>query len=180
MSGEGGERTEKATAQRMKEVHRKGKLGRSQDLASWLGLGAAVLAVPMVITRGRAAALEQLAQVKQVADDPTVEGAVHLMQSALGSVISTLAPLFVILMVVTVGVGLAQGGYRPQRFRLHVDHLKPMSGIKRLFGVQALWQGAKTLLKSAAVGLVMYIGIKSMVPVLMASGQLPLVSGRVR
>ena len=76
MSGESGDRSEKATAQRMKEVHRKGKLGRSQDLASWLGLGAAVLAVPMVITRGRAAALEQFAQLQQVADDPTTEGAV--------------------------------------------------------------------------------------------------------
>ena len=125
MSGDSGDRTEKATAQRMKEVHRKGKLGRSQDLASWLGLGAAVLAVPMVITRGRAAALDQLAQMKHVADDPTVEGAVALLESALRSVVSTLAPLFVILMIVTVGVGMAQGGYRPQRFRLHVDHLKP-------------------------------------------------------
>lgn len=176
MSGEGGDRTEKATAQRMKEVHRKGKLGRSQDLASWLGLGAAVLALPMVITRGRAAAVEQLAQMKQVADDPTVEGAVQMLQDALRSVISTLAPLFVILMIVTVGVGLAQGGYHPQRLRLHVDHLKPMNGFKRLVGAQAWWQGAKTLLKSAVVAGVLFIGLKSMVPILMASGQLPLTS----
>ncbi|WP_081681093.1 flagellar biosynthesis protein FlhB [Cellulomonas sp. URHD0024] len=176
MSGEGGDRTEKATAQRMKEVHRKGKLGRSQDLASWLGLGAAVLALPIVISRGRAAGLEQLAQMERVADDPTVEGAVALLESALRSVLSTLAPLFVILMIVTVGVGMAQGGYHPQRFRLHVDHLKPMNGLKKLFGVQALWQGAKTLLKSAVVALVLIMGLKSMVPVLMASGQLPLSS----
>ncbi|WP_028048025.1 flagellar biosynthesis protein FlhB [Cellulomonas sp. URHE0023] len=174
MSGDSGDRTEKATAQRMKDVHRKGKLGRSQDLSSWLGLGAAVLALPMVITRGRSAALDQLAQLKQVADEPTVEGAVKLLENALGSVISTLAPLFVILMIVTVGVGMAQGGYRLRRFTLHVDHLKPMNGLKKMFGVQAVWQGAKTLLKSAAVGLVMFVGIKSMAPVLMASGTLPL------
>jgi flagellar biosynthetic protein FlhB len=176
MSGEGGDRTEKATSQRMKEVHRKGKLGRSQDLASWLGLGAAVLTVPMVLSRGRAAAIEQLAQVQDVAADPTVAGAVQVMDNALRSVVSTLAPLFVVLMIVTVGVGMAQGGYHPRRLTIHVDHLKPMSGLKRLFGMQAIWQGAKTLLKSAVVGVVLFIGIKSMVPVLLASGQLPLTS----
>lgn len=176
MSGEGGDRTEKATAQRMREVHRKGRLGRSQDLSSWLGLGAAVLAVPMVIARGRAAALEQLVQVKQVADDPTVDGAVHVLENAMRSVVSTLAPLFVILMVVTIGVGMAQGGYHPQRLRLHVEHLNPSGAVKRLFGMQALWQGIKTLAKSAVVGLVLFVGLKSMVPVLLASGRLPLTS----
>jgi len=176
MSGDAGDRSEKATAQRMKEVHRKGKLGRSQDLASWLGLGAAVMALPMVITRGRAAALAQLAEVGDVARNPTPEGAVKVLDDALRSIIPTLAPLFIILVVVTLVVGMAQGGYHPQRFRMHVDHFNPVSGIKRMVGPQAWWQAAKTLLKSAAVAVVLVIGLKSLVPVLMASGQLPLAS----
>ena len=49
MSGDGQDRTEKATPQRMKEVIRKGRLGRSQDLSAWLGLGAAALMLPAVV-----------------------------------------------------------------------------------------------------------------------------------
>ena len=37
MSQDSGERTEKATPQRMKDVRSKGKLSRSQDLTAWLG-----------------------------------------------------------------------------------------------------------------------------------------------
>jgi flagellar biosynthetic protein FlhB len=45
VSSDGQDRTEKATPQRMKEVRRKGGLGRSQDLAAWVGLGAAAAAL---------------------------------------------------------------------------------------------------------------------------------------
>ncbi len=171
---ESGERSEKATAQRMREVHRKGKLSRSQDLSAWVGLGAAVITLPMVVTRGKAAAMDQLAAVRDVAHDPTVGGALQVLDSSLRSVLSTLAPLFVVLVLVTVGVGMAQGGVHPRRFRLHVDHFNPVSGAKRLFGAQAWWQGLKTLLKTAVVALVLVTALQALVPTLMASGQLPL------
>jgi flagellar biosynthetic protein FlhB len=171
---ESGERSEKATAQRMKDVHRKGKLGRSQDLSAWLGLGAAVLTLPMVVSRGQAAALDQLAAVRDVARHPTTEGALQVMDDALRSVLTTLAPLFVVLVLVTVGVGMAQGGIHPRRFSLHVDQFKPVNAAKRLVGAQAWWQGVQTLLKTAAVALVLVAGLQALVPTLMASGQLPL------
>jgi len=171
---ESGERSEKATAQRMREVYRKGKLGRSQDLSAWLGLGAAALMLPMVLTRGKDAALDQLAAVRNVARDPSTAGAVQVLDDALRSVVSTLAPLFGVLVLVTVAVGMAQGGIHPRRFRLHVDQFKPVNAAKRLFGAQAWWQGAQTLMKTGAVALVLVVGLQALVPTLMASGQLPL------
>lgn len=172
--GDGQDRTEKATPQRMREVHRKGRLGRSQDLSAWVGLAAAAAALPLVLTNGKAAALDQLAAVRDVAHDPTPEGAVQVLGDALRSVLGTLAPLFAVLVVVTLAVGMAQGGYRPQRLRLHVDHLKLGGAVKRLVGMQAWWQGAKTLLKTAVVGLVLFTAVQALVPTLMASGSLPL------
>lgn len=174
MSEGGGERSEKATAQRMREVHRKGKLGRSQDLSAWLGLGAAALMLPMVLSRGKDAALDQLAAVRNVARDPSAAGAVQVLDDALRSVLTTLTPLFAVLVLVTVAVGLAQGGFHPRRFTLHVDQFKPVNAAKRLFGGQAWWQGAQTLLKTGAVALVLVVGLQTLVPTLMASGQLPL------
>jgi flagellar biosynthetic protein FlhB len=171
---ESGERSEKATAQRMKEVYRKGKLGRSQDLSAWVGLGAAVLTLPMVVTRGKAAALDQLAMVRDVARNPTSAGAVQVLDDSLRSLLSTLAPLFVVLVLVTVAIGMAQGGIHPRRLRIHVDQFKPVNAAKRLFGPQAWWQGAQTLLKTGVVALVLVVGLQALVPTLMASGQLPL------
>jgi len=54
------------------------------------------------------------------------------------------------------------------------DHLKPAAAAKRFVGPQALWQGAKTLLKTLAVASVLVMGVQAMVPTLMASGTLPL------
>ena len=44
--------------------------------------------------------------------------------------------------------------------------LNPIQGAKRIFGPHALWEGAKMLLKSSFVGLVAYLGIKSMMPLI--------------
>jgi flagellar biosynthetic protein FlhB len=168
------DKSEKATPQRMKEVHRKGQLGRSQDLAAWLGLGAAVLMMPTTIARGRSAAVDQLAQVRDVARNPSAQAAVAALRDGLTSVLTTLAPLFVVAVLVTLAVGLAQGGWRPRRFRLHVDQLNPVKGVKRLVGPQAWWQGLKTLLKTIVVGVVLYVSVQALVPLVVGSGRLPL------
>lgn len=43
-----------------------------------------------------------------------------------------------------------------------------------MFGTQALWNGAKALLKTAVVGLVLWFAVQGLMPVLMTSGSLPL------
>ncbi|MBO3084919.1 EscU/YscU/HrcU family type III secretion system export apparatus switch protein [Cellulomonas fengjieae] len=171
---ESGERSQKATAQRMKDVHGKGKLGRSQDLSAWLGLGAAAFSLPMVIERAQGAALDQLAGVRDVAQHPTTAGAVQVLDDALGSVLTTLAPLFIAVVLVTVAVAVAQGGIHRRKFKLHVEHFSPVNAAKRLAGPQAWWQGVQTLLKTAAVALVLVVGLQALVPTLVSSGQLPL------
>ncbi|MBT0993058.1 flagellar type III secretion system protein FlhB [Cellulomonas sp. DKR-3] len=157
----------------MKDVLKKGGLGRSQDLSAWLGLGAAALMLPTVVSRGQDAARSQLAAVRDAALDPTADGAVAALSDGLRSVLGTLAPLFAVAVAVTLAVGLAQGGWRPQRFKLHVDHLKPRSAVQRLVGPQAWWQGAKTLLKTAVVALVLWSAVQGLVPLVLASGRLP-------
>jgi flagellar biosynthetic protein FlhB len=46
--------------------------------------------------------------------------------------------------------------------------------VKRLFGANAWWEGAKTLLKTAVVGLVLYLAVQALVPQLMGTGRIPL------
>lgn len=174
MSSDGQDRTEKATPQRMKEVRRKGGLGRSQDLAAWVGLGAAAAVLPLVLDNGKAAALGQLAVVRDAALDPDGTDVAQVLGDGLMTVITTLAPLFVVGVLAAIAVSAAQGGIHLHRLRFHADHLKPKGVASRLVGGQAWWQGTKTLLKTAAVALVLLVALQALVPTLLASGRLPL------
>ncbi|MDR3068996.1 MAG: EscU/YscU/HrcU family type III secretion system export apparatus switch protein, partial [Cellulomonas sp.] len=172
MSG-GEERSQKATPQRMKEVRKKGQLGRSRDLSAWLALAIAVTQLPSLATRTREVVDGQLRDVAVVAADPSPVRVTAVLSDGLGQVMGLLTPLFAVLVVVVIVSQVVQGGVYP-RFRLKKEVFQPHKGIKRLFGMQTLWEAVKTLAKSVAVGLVVFATLQATIPTLMASGRLPL------
>ncbi|MBP1300408.1 flagellar biosynthesis protein FlhB [Curtobacterium sp. 1310] len=174
--GGSGERSEKATQKRMQEVHRKGQLGRSQDLGAWVGIATAALVMPAAIGNAAGAGEQQLHAVQRVIADPTVPAVRQALSEALGSVAGTVGPMLAVVAVAVAAVSVAQGGVHFRRMAPQPDHFDPVAGFKRVFGVQALWNGVKALLKTAVVGLVLWFAVQSLVPVLMTSGSLPLSS----
>lgn len=171
---DGQERNQKATPQRMKELRRKGGLSSSQDLSAWVGLGVAALMLPGVISRGKAAAVDQLAHVRDAALDPASVSVTTVLGDALRSLLPTLAPLLAVVAFAAVAVHAAQGGIHVRKLKLHVEHLNPTSAAKRLLGGQAWWQGAKTVLKTGVVALVLLSVVQGLVPVLTVAGRMPL------
>ncbi|NKY12237.1 EscU/YscU/HrcU family type III secretion system export apparatus switch protein [Cellulomonas hominis] len=172
--GDAGEKTEKATAQRMKEVHRDGKLSRSQDLTAWVGLAAAAVMLPGTMQRASDAAFDQLAAVREAIASPDAGTVTQLLGDGLWSVVGTLGPLLAVVAGVIIAVAVAQGGVHVKKFKPNVKQFNPVSGVKRLFGANAWWEGAKTLLKTAVVGLVLYLAVQALVPQLMGTGRIPL------
>ena len=65
-----------------------------------------------------------------------------------------------------------------KKFRLDFEHFNLLSGLKRVFGTQAIWGGVKALLKASVVGLVLYSVVQGLVPVLLTAGGLPVCRGR--
>lgn len=176
MSQDSGERSEKATAQRMKEVREKGKMTRSQDLAAWLGIGAAALMLPGVLVAAERAGRAQLEAVRGIIAAPDPEAAVDALGTGLGSLPGTLLPLFVVVLVVVLVIAALQGGINFKKFKLDPANLNLVTGVQRVFGLQALWQGLKALLKVAVIGLVLWFVVASLMPLLLQSGSLPLAS----
>lgn len=172
--GDGGEKTEKATAQRMKEVHKDGKLSRSQDLTAWIGLAAAAVMLPSTAARAADAARDQLAAVREAIAAPDAGTVVDLLGDGLWSIVATLGPLMAVVAFVVIAVAVAQGGVHVKKFKPNVKQFNPVSGVKRLFGANAWWEGAKTLLKTAVVGVVLYAAVQALVPQLMGTGRIPL------
>ncbi|MFH5880083.1 flagellar biosynthesis protein FlhB [Arthrobacter sp. NA-172] len=170
------EKTEKATDKRMREVRSKGQLSRSQDLTAWLAVGSAAAMIPATIERASNAAADQLFSVRSVIAHPEPAKAIAALESGFGSLAGVLGPLFIVVMVVVLAGSALQGGIHFKKFRAEFEHFNLLSGLKRIFGAQALWGGVKALLKTAVVGLVLYAVVQGLIPVLLTAGGLP-VSG---
>jgi flagellar biosynthetic protein FlhB len=170
MSNDSGERTEQATRKRMKEVHSKGQLTRSQDLSAWLGIGAAALMLPVTMTLGTEAATEQMFAIGAVIANPDPAAAVETLTAGVGSLAATLAPLLTAVAVVVLIASVLQGGVHVKKVAGNFQQFNLVTGMKRVFGAQAMWGGAKALLKTAVVALVLYSVVQGLLPVLMSAG----------
>ncbi|MEV7635442.1 EscU/YscU/HrcU family type III secretion system export apparatus switch protein [Pseudarthrobacter enclensis] len=170
------ERTEQATDKRMREVRSKGQLSRSQDLTAWLGVGAGAVMLPSTIDRASNAAVDQVFSVRAIMESPDPAKALHALELGLGSMAGVLAPMFVVVFLVVLAGSAVQGGVHFKKFRAEFEHFNLASGMKRLFGMQAVWGGLKALLKAVVVGIVLYSVVQGLIPVLLTAGGLP-VSG---
>lgn len=164
------ERTEKPTERHLREVRRKGRLGRSQDLAAWLGIGAAAVMLPAVISTASDKAVTQLFTAASIITDPDQGAALAALRGALSGVLETIAPVLVAVTIAIVAGAAAQGGIRFAPPRLHTDQLDLGKGVKRIVGPEALWQGAKSLGKTVAVGAALLLVVRALLPTLVASG----------
>jgi flagellar biosynthesis protein FlhB len=170
------ERTEAATQKRMKEVRSKGQLAKSQDVTAWVGVGAAAIMIPTTIDRASAAAADQLFTVASAVSSPDPGTAMQALDAGAASVAGTIAPMFAVVAVSVLAASAVQGGIHFSKFKGHFEQFNPVTGIKNTFGTQALWNGVKTLLKTAVVSLVLYAVIQGLLPVLTGSGTMPVSS----
>ena len=172
MADDSGEKTEAATDKRMKEVHSKGQLSRSQDLSAWVGVGAAALMAPVTIERASAAGTDQLFSIRALVRHPDAEAAVQALVDGAGSMAVSLGPLFAVTGVAVLATAVAQGGVHVKRMTGNYEQFDLVKGLGRVFGGQALWNGAKSLLKTAVVGLVLVAAVQGLVPLLRSGGGL--------
>lgn len=168
-----GERTEQATDKRMREVRQKGQLSRSQDLTAWVGVGAAVVMLPGVIARAADALADQMFTVTALVAHPDVPAAVQAMEDGFGSLAGILGLLFGGVVVAVLAAAVLQGGVRFKKFKPKFEQFNLLKGMKNIVGPQALWNGAKALLKTAVVGLVLYIVVQGLSSTLLGAGALP-------
>lgn len=169
-----GEKTEKATPKKRKEARREGQVARTPDLGGWASVLVLSMAVGPLVRREGAALRRLLVGSLQAASDPTVSMAFRVLR--MGALHAFVAVLVVsgISLFVGVASSVAQGGFvvSPKLVAPKLSKLDPVKGLKRVFGPQAAWSGAKMLLKSSLVALVAWVGIHSVMP--LVGGLVPL------
>ena len=171
-----GEKTEQATPKRMKEVREKGQLASSKDFTGWISMAAAAVTIPAVIAAGADSTSSMVASFRTLVANPEPQVAQEFTTNALMQVLPIIAPMLGVVFVATIVASMLQGGIHFKKFKPSFEHFNLLKGVQRIFGRQALWEGAKALLKTAVVGLVLCVAIQGLVPFLMNAGGLPVSS----
>jgi flagellar biosynthetic protein FlhB len=163
-----GEKTEKPTERRRKESRKEGQVPRTQELGGWASLLVVGMAAPALLSRELHSLQDLMVTSLSLGDQATPSRALALLGRGGAHILYALVILGCAVMLVSVGSAVAQGGlyFATKSLKPKFTKLDPIKGAKRIFGPQALWEGAKMLLKSTFVGLVIYLGIRSIMPLI--------------
>lgn len=168
MSSSGEERTEKPTPKKVKENRKEGKVPRTQELGAWSALLVIALLLHWLVGHGVAELRELLLRCFALIEDPDPAKVLGMLRE--GTVVGVLISLVLGLgvMIVSVAGGAAQGGIHlaTKSMKPKWSKLNPIQGAKRIFGPQAWWEGAKVLLKSAVVFLLVWRAVENLMPLL--------------
>ena len=157
-------RTEKPTPKRRKEARDKGQIARSTDLTSAAVLLGGILAI--VVTAPTM--LDHFSQIVRVGLSQSGDthlagraGVGDLFSWGVQSMLAIVAPVAVtaaaaglIANVVQNRPAITTSALGPQWNRLD-----PRAGFKRLFGVRALFEGGKTIVKTCVVAVAAFVAI---------------------
>jgi flagellar biosynthetic protein FlhB len=137
-------------------------------LGAWAGVLLFALALGPLFSREIESLKELMGRALLQVANPTVPEAMNLLTDGLTHALVVLVVLGSGIMVVGVAGALAQGGFylATKAVKPKFAKLNPISGVKRIFGPQALWEGVKMLVKSALVGILAYSGIKAVLPLI--------------
>jgi flagellar biosynthesis protein FlhB len=171
-----GEKSEKPTPQKKKKARQEGTIARSNDVGAWFGMLAASFLVPMTLGAATDKAKALIERIPGVVENPDPAAAFAILGDGMLGAALAVAPLACAMMVIGVVAAAAQGGIHVATKLLvpKFSRLNPLKGIKKMFGPQGLWEGAKALVKTVVLGAVLYTSVQDLIPVLMTAGRLPL------
>jgi flagellar biosynthetic protein FlhB len=168
MADQDADRSEQATEHKLDEARKKGSVAKSTDLIS-MGVLAG-LAVWLYGNGWDALRHGLRTQQKVLARAGQRDWSTDAMAAWLGELLldtlSLMGPLFLTLMVVAVLANIAQTGPIFSFFPLKPDltRINPATGLKKLFNLKVLFEAAKSVIKLAVLGTVLYMLVKDLIP----------------
>ncbi len=157
------ERTEKATSRRREKARERGKVAKSMELnsAAVIALGFLTLYMLGSHLAGQLQSLMRSIMANApfvAASDPTFYGP---FVDNIFKFFLMVGPIFAVLVVIAIGVNVAQIGFRitPKAMEPKFEKLNLVSGLKRLVSVRSLAMLVRDVLKLVVVGTVAYLAI---------------------
>jgi flagellar biosynthetic protein FlhB len=161
-----GEKTEKPTPKRRKESRKEGQVARTPELGAWTALLLATLALPAIMRHEANVFIDLFEDALVTIREPSIDEAFRVLREGALHAFLALVVLGGTVMVIGVAAALAQGGFflATKLVKPSAKKLNLITGFKRIFGPQMFWEGAKVLVKSAAVALLVWGAVRGMLP----------------
>ncbi|MEM7285175.1 MAG: EscU/YscU/HrcU family type III secretion system export apparatus switch protein [Actinomycetota bacterium] len=156
MAEPAGQKTEKPTPKKRREARKKGLAARSSELPQAVALVVTAIMLPFVLPGffTRIAESWRTAISAEVPRDPEV--AVSLLGVLAADALRTFLPLVAMSVGASLLAQFVLVGDRPNPYKLKPQwkNLNPVSGIKRFFSLQILWDFLRTLTKLLILAIV--------------------------
>lgn len=156
-----GEKTEKATPTKRREVRKKGQIAKSPEISSALTL---LFSFACLMVWGRSF-IEGCLNIyrhsfqEYLLWDLSISSTKMLFNQLLVDAVKITAPILVIVLIIAMAANLMQVGFMFNFSLLKVDFAKlnPIQGMKRLFSLRSLVELLKSILKITIVAVVLFI-----------------------
>lgn len=169
--GPGGEKTEPATAKKLRDAREEGKVAKSKELTTAFELMALFLIIKLFMNFIYEGFMESFVliynRIPMLINDSvggaSFNGIYYILQEALKKIVVILLPVFLIAILITFVLTVAQVKWHPTTKPLQpkLDKLNPISGFKRMFSAEAWFELVKSILKIGLICWVSYANIKN-------------------
>ena len=171
---EGEDKTEEASARKLQQARESGDVAKSPDVAQVLSLigACAIIAFKgQAICTSMAATLTPFfAHPDQLTSSLEGDGGMTIARDLMLAVLPILIMVLGGAMIMGVLGNVLQTGliFAPDKLKPSLDKLNPLEGFKRMFGIDALMQFLKTLLKLLMTGFVVWLVLKNRITDMLA------------
>jgi flagellar biosynthetic protein FlhB len=157
-----GEKTEKATPKKLKDLRRKGVSARSFELPSGVALVALVVVLPSMLGRFLSAMTTDMSLTLSAVGSADLGTARELAQHALSDASRALAPGIAVVGATALLAGsvVTRSRPNPAMLRPRASRLNPGKALKRMLSLQSLTHLLKDVAKLAALGAVTWTACK--------------------
>ena len=161
-----GEKTEEPTAKKLSDARKKGQIARSKDLGTMfvlVGSAVAIMLVGGMLAESLTLIMRRLFSLtrEEVMDIHALYG---VLRGTVTHLITPLVWFFVIVMIAAFIGNTMLGGmsFSAEAMAPKLSKMSPLAGFKRMFGIKALVELVKSLLKFFVVFIVAYLLLSSM------------------
>lgn len=176
MAGDRDQRTEKASARRLKKARQEGQIPRSQELIAWGSLLAIVFILELTMKLAESQFRPLFERTGVLISRPEVGPAITFLGQWLVAAAIVLAPILVGTMVLGIVANVAQVGFvaSGKLLKPKFARVSPAKGIKRMFSTTTLWETAKALFKVGVLTFVTMRAVMGIIPALVENPLPPL------
>lgn len=147
-----------ATPKRRQEARKKGQILKSQELTSAVMLLALVGLLKIWLPQVFNKTADLFRYLSGLDTEWNVRSAWEVMLTVSWQVMFILGPIFLASLLVAIAINFLQVGslFTVETIKPQFSRLNPLEGVKRMFGIKALVQLVKSLLKVCIIGYFLY------------------------